>query len=60
MDKDAKSTYEITLIVDGKRVPTNFFVKEMLGGGVTGMIGALKGIEDPRKIELTVEHTSDE
>jgi hypothetical protein len=59
MESKTSGNFEISLIIDGKRVPTNFFVKEMLGGGVEGMVRALKGVDNPGKIELTVERSSE-
>ena len=59
MESKKSEKFKITLIIDGKRVPTNYFVKEMIGGGVEGMVGVLKGVENPQKIELTVERTSE-
>ena len=44
------------IIVDGKRVPANKFVQEILAAGVAGMVGTLDNVEDAwKKIELKIE-----
>ena len=60
MEAKEASRYEIDVVIDGKRVATSFFVKEILGGGIDGMVRALKGVDDPRRIEITVECKTDE
>lgn len=44
------------LIVDGKKVPANRFVQEILAGGVAGMVGTLDSVDgDWKRIELRIE-----
>ena len=46
------TTPEITLLVNGRRIPLNGFVQAFLRQAVTGMITSLKGCEHPREISL--------
>jgi hypothetical protein len=43
------------LIVDGKEIPLNEFVSNIIGGTVVGAVTSLRGIkEDWKKIEVEV------
>ncbi len=46
---------ETHLFVNGEEIPLNEFVNEMFANVVLGMIQSLKGVEDPKEIELRVE-----
>ncbi|HFE52332.1 MAG TPA: hypothetical protein ENK07_02750 [Bacteroidetes bacterium] len=46
---------ETKLFVNGEEIPLNEFVNEMFANVVLGMIQSLKGVEDPKEIELRVE-----
>ena len=48
---------DLTLNVDGQDIPIGHFVEEIVSGGILGMINTLKGVEDPEKIEITIEIT---
>jgi hypothetical protein len=44
------------LIVDGKEIPLNEFVENILAGTITGAVTTLHGVgEDWKKIEIKVE-----
>ncbi|HJW97786.1 MAG TPA: hypothetical protein VJ529_01565 [Candidatus Bathyarchaeia archaeon] len=46
---------KIKLLVDGKEIPLNEFVNNMLGGTVVGAVTSLRGIKnDWREIEIRV------
>ena len=46
---------DLTLKVDGQDIPIGHFVEEIVSGGILGMVSTLKGVEDPQKIEITIE-----
>jgi hypothetical protein len=44
------------LKVDGKEIPLNEFVSNILSGTITGAVSSLKGIDaDWKKIEIEIE-----
>jgi hypothetical protein len=44
------------LVVDGKEIPINHFVAELLSGSVTGAVTTLHGVgTDWKKIEVKIE-----
>ncbi len=43
---------EAELFADGRPVPLNPFVREFLARTVRGMVSALRGIRDPRRLEI--------
>lgn len=45
----------ITLRVNGELVSLKPFIKEFLSGSIKGMVGSLKGCENPKRIEITIE-----
>jgi len=46
----------LKLKVDGKDIPLNDFVSNILNGTITGAVGSLKGIKtDWKKIEIEIE-----
>jgi hypothetical protein len=46
----------LKLKVDGKDIPLNEFVENILSGTITGALTSLKGInEDWKKIEIKIE-----
>lgn len=45
---------EVSLNVNGKDVPLNPFVCQMLGGGIMGMISSLKDADDPKEIKINI------
>jgi len=46
---------EISLRVDGKRIPLSGFVKRFLIRSIKGMISSLKGAENPRRIVVKID-----
>lgn len=46
----------ITLLVNGKSIPLNSFVKNFIKHTVTGMTTSLKGCEKPKKIIITIRN----
>ena len=49
-------TMKAELVVDGKKIPLNKFVQEILGGAVMGMTDTLDSVETPWKhLELKIE-----
>lgn len=49
----------IDLVVDGKTIPLNRIMKSMLISTVDGLTASLKGIDNPRVIELKIERDKD-
>jgi hypothetical protein len=46
----------LKLKVDGKEIPLNEFVSNILSGTIAGAVGSLKGIKaDWKKIEIEIE-----
>jgi molybdopterin-guanine dinucleotide biosynthesis protein B len=45
----------VRLMVDGRPIPLNPFVRSFIGNVVLGMTRALKGVEKPGRIEITVD-----
>ena len=43
--------------VDGKKVPTNDFIRRVFAGVVEALVVPLKGVEDPREIVITLRKT---
>ncbi|MFP5213255.1 MAG: molybdopterin-guanine dinucleotide biosynthesis protein B [Acidobacteriota bacterium] len=51
--KDRKH-HHVLVSLDGKRVPMNDFVRDIVAGGITGMLSSLRGWESPRKIDIQI------
>ncbi|OGP50772.1 MAG: molybdopterin-guanine dinucleotide biosynthesis protein B [Deltaproteobacteria bacterium RBG_13_43_22] len=45
---------QIRVILDGKNIPMNHFVQEMVQSGIMGMLSPLKGFKDSRRIEVKI------
>lgn len=45
----------VRLKVDGRPIPLNPFVRELMGNVILGMVRSLKGAERPRDIEIVVD-----
>ncbi len=45
----------VQLLVNGRRVPINAYVADMLAGVVRGAVGTLKGVDDPQRILLRID-----
>jgi len=50
-----KKAGTVRLHVDGKPIPMKGFIQDFLGLTVTAMVSTLKGVSDPREIELTIK-----
>jgi len=50
----SKKEKEISLRVNGKPIPMTPFVKDFLAGTIRGMLSALKGCEEPKRIEIYI------
>ena len=46
----------LTLIVDGKTIPVNPFVSDIIKNTIKGMVGTLKGAENPESIYIKIEN----
>jgi len=51
--KDRKRS-RITAYVDGKKIPMNDFVQDIMVGGTVGMLSSLRGWKPPRKIDVQI------
>jgi molybdopterin-guanine dinucleotide biosynthesis protein MobB len=45
---------DAALFIDGVRMPLALFVRKMVAGIVLGMVRALRGVEDPKSVVVTV------
>jgi len=45
----------LVLEADGREIPVNDFVKDMLGSVVLAAVRTLKGVGDPRQVMIRVE-----
>ena len=43
---------KLSIHVDDKKTPTNFFVEKIFTNVIEGMVAALKDIDDPKKIVI--------
>jgi molybdopterin-guanine dinucleotide biosynthesis protein B len=50
-----KQEREVSLKVDGKRIPMTPFVKSFVSSTIAGMVSSLKGCGTPRQIEIRLE-----
>ncbi|NIS62344.1 MAG: molybdopterin-guanine dinucleotide biosynthesis protein B [Proteobacteria bacterium] len=46
---------EVTLRINGRRIPLSPFVKRLLIRTIMGMISSLKGAENPRRLEIKID-----
>lgn len=51
--KDRKS-HNVTVLLDGKKLPMNDFVRDFLVGGIHGMLSSLRGWPEPNKIDIQI------
>jgi molybdopterin-guanine dinucleotide biosynthesis protein B len=51
--KDRKRP-SIRVILDGKNIPMNHFVQEIVRGGILGLLSPLKGYQDSRQVEIKI------
>lgn len=52
----ARGTGRVTLRADGNDIPLSGFADDIIAGTVLGMVKALKGVDDPETVELTLGH----
>ncbi|MFB0505832.1 MAG: molybdopterin-guanine dinucleotide biosynthesis protein B [Thermodesulfobacteriota bacterium] len=48
-------TEEVTLRINGRRIPLSPFVKRLLIHTIKGMISSLKGAENPQRVEIKID-----
>lgn len=46
---------DATLFIDGVRLPLHLFVRKMVASTILGMVRALKGVDKPRSVVVTVK-----
>ena len=51
------SSSDLEVRIDGKKVPTNDFIRRVFAGVVEALVVPLKGVEDPKEIVITVRRT---
>ncbi len=49
-----KKVGDVRLRVDGRPIPMKGFVQDMIGFTVAGLVANLKGVSDPKEIELVI------
>jgi molybdopterin-guanine dinucleotide biosynthesis protein B len=49
-----RKAHQATVLLDGKKLPMNDFVRDFLVGGIHGMLSSLRGWEDPGKIDIQI------
>ncbi len=49
--KDRKKA-DVQIFLDGKKLPMNHFVEDIVAGGIRGMLSTLRGWESPGKIDI--------
>ncbi len=49
-----RKAHRVTVLLDGKKLPMNDFVRDFLAGGIHGMLSSLRGWEDPGKIDILI------
>ncbi|MBS7619355.1 molybdopterin-guanine dinucleotide biosynthesis protein B [Candidatus Bathyarchaeota archaeon] len=59
-EKASKCVYmneeNVKLIVNGKEIPIKGFVQDFIARTVLGMVSSLKGVEEPKRIELLIKN----
>ena len=55
-DCDYFSERKVSLEVDDKQIPLGMFAKEVIAGTLKGMVSSLKGVENGKKIVITVDN----
>jgi molybdopterin-guanine dinucleotide biosynthesis protein B len=51
--KDRKA-HQVTVLLDGKRLPMKDFVRDFVAGGIIGMLSSLRGWHEPGKIDIQI------
>jgi hypothetical protein len=52
------SSEQVKILVNSLAVPANPFVSKLFRNTISGMISTLKGVVDPREIEIHIENES--
>jgi hypothetical protein len=47
--------YAVVVEIDGRRLELKEFLHDVVGGAVDGLLGALRGVDAPRRIRVDVE-----
>jgi molybdopterin-guanine dinucleotide biosynthesis protein B len=53
----SKKGKEVSLKVNGKTIPLNHFVRDILPKTIKGMLSSLKGCDNPKKIEVYIDES---
>jgi hypothetical protein len=59
-EEQSPPRYEVSLEVDGVPFTLKPFIHDMLGGGIMGLIEGLKGVDQPRAVEVRVVRRGDD
>jgi molybdopterin-guanine dinucleotide biosynthesis protein B len=51
----SKREREVSLKINGKRIPMKPFVEDFLANSVTGMVASLRGCNSPKRIEILID-----
>jgi molybdopterin-guanine dinucleotide biosynthesis protein B len=54
----SKGKGEVSLKINGKRIPMKPFVRDFLANSVTGMVTSLRGCDSPNRIEIRIDEPS--
>jgi len=49
-----RRTHQVTVLLDGKKLPMNDFVRDFLVGGIHGMLSSLRGWKNPDTIDIQI------
>jgi hypothetical protein len=50
-----KTVNTLVLKVDGEEIDIGPFVRDIVSSGILGTISALKGVDNPKKVEIVIE-----
>jgi hypothetical protein len=50
-----KPVHRLVLKVDGEEIDIGPFVRDIVSSGILGTISALKGVDNPKKVEILIE-----
>ena len=55
MTKEARKSVRVEVTVDGTSITLNDFVQNMVSSTVLGMVTSLKGVTEPKEIEIKIK-----
>ena len=55
--RPAGDRFTVRLEVDGIPLPLKPFLHDLIGGALDGLVRGLRGVDDPRRIQIDVERT---